>query len=225
MSLTETKSRINAVCKKTGRDPASVTLVAVSKFQPTEKIQLLLDQGQRVFGENRVQEATEKFPALREEYKDIELHCIGHLQTNKVKEAVRIFDVIETVDSLRLAKVINREMDNQKRSLSCFIQVNTGGEEQKGGVSTKELSALFRFCQEQTSLNIEGLMCIPPVNEIPDLHFALLHKLAKEFSMKKLSMGMSADFDAAIRYGATHVRIGTALFGIRDNCIAKPKII
>lgn len=218
MSLAETKSRINAVCKKTGRDPASVTLVAVSKFQPIEKIRLLLDQGQRVFGENRVQEAAEKFPALREEYKDIELHCIGHLQTNKVKEAVRIFDVIETVDSLRLAEVINREMDKQKRSLSCFIQVNTGGEEQKGGVSPKELGALFRFCQEQTSLNIEGLMCIPPVNEIPDLHFALLHKLAKEFSMKKLSMGMSADFDAAIRYGATHVRIGTAIFGIRDNC-------
>ena len=218
MSLAETKSRINAVCKKTGRDPASVTLVAVSKFQPMEKIRLLLDQGQRVFGENRVQEAAEKFPALREEYKDIELHCIGHLQTNKVKEAVRIFDVIETVDSIRLAEVINREMDKQKRSLSCFIQVNTGGEEQKGGVSPKELGALFRFCQEQTSLNIEGLMCIPPVNEIPDLHFALLHKPAKEFSMKKLSMGMSADFDAAIRYGATHVRIGTALFGIRDNC-------
>ena len=218
MSLAETKSRINAVCKKTGRDPASVTLVAVSKFQPMEKIRILLDQGQRVFGENRVQEAAEKFPALREEYKDIELHCIGHLQTNKVKEAVRIFDVIETVDSIRLAEVINREMDKQKRSLSCFIQVKTGGEEQKGGVSPKELGALFRFCQEQTSLNIEGLMCIPPVNEIPDLHFALLHKLAKEFSMKKLSMGMSADFDAAIRYGATHVRIGTALFGIRDNC-------
>ena len=218
MSLAETKSRVNAVCKKTGRDPASVTLVAVSKFQPMEKIRILLDQGQRVFGENRVQEAAEKFPALREEYKDIELHCIGHLQTNKVKEAVRIFDVIETVDSIRLAEVINREMDKQKRSLSCFIQVNTGGEEQKGGVSPKELGALFRFCQEQTSLNIEGLMCIPPVNEIPDLHFALLHKLAKEFSMKKLSMGMSVDFDAAIRYGATHVRIGTAIFGIRDNC-------
>ena len=218
MSLAETKLRIQDVCEKTGRDPASVNLVAVSKFQPVEKIKVLLDQGHRVFGENRVQEAAEKYPALREEYKDIDLHFIGHLQTNKVKEAVRIFDVIETVDSTRLAEGLNREMDKQKRSLPCFLQVNTGGEGQKGGVSPKELGALFRFCQEQTALRIEGLMCIPPVHEIPDLHFALLHKLAGELSLKKLSMGMSADFDAAIRYGATHVRIGSALFGSRDNC-------
>jgi len=217
MKLTETKSLIHSVCKKTERDPASVTLVAVSKFQPIEKIRLLLEQGQRVFGENRVQEAAEKFPPLREEYKDIELHFIGHLQTNKVKEAVRIFDVIETVDSVRLAKEINNEMNKQKRSLSCFIQVNTGGEEQKGGISPEKLGELFRFCREQTTLHIEGLMCIPPVHEIPDLHFALLHKLAGELSLKKLSMGMSTDFNAAIRYGATHLRIGTAIFGDRDN--------
>ncbi|MFH1157831.1 MAG: YggS family pyridoxal phosphate-dependent enzyme [Pseudomonadota bacterium] len=217
MEIMEIKSRIRAVCEKTGRDPASVTLVAVSKFQPPEKIRLLLDQGQRVFGENRVQEASEKFPSLREEYKDIELHFIGRLQTNKTREAVRIFDVIETVDSLRLAKEINHEMDRQKRSLSCFLQVNTGGEGQKGGVSPEDLGALFRFCREQTALRVEGLMCIPPVHEIPDLHFALLHKLAGELSLKKLSMGMSADFDAAIRYGATHVRIGSALFGVPEG--------
>jgi hypothetical protein len=215
MSLPEMKSRISSACKKYGRDPASVTLVAVSKFQPAEKIQLLLDQGQRVFGENRVQEAAEKFPGWREKYSGIELHLIGHLQTNKAGEAVRIFDVIETVDSTRLAEELKNEMDRQNRRLPCLIQVNTGDEGQKSGVTPKDLDALFRFCTEKMHLNIEGLMCIPPVHEIPDLHFALLHKLAHELSLKKLSMGMSADFDTAIRYGATHLRVGRALFGSR----------
>jgi pyridoxal phosphate enzyme (YggS family) len=215
MSLAEVKSRIGSACKKYGRDPASVTLVAVSKFQPVEKIQALIDQGQRVFGENRVQEAAEKFPALRENYPDIELHLIGHLQTNKAKEAVRIFDVIETVDSIRLAEELKSEMDKQHRRLPCMIQVNTGDEEQKGGVTPQDLEALFRFCSKKAQLPVEGLMCIPPVHEIPDLHFALLHKLAHEFSLRKLSMGMSADFDTAIRYGATHIRLGSALFGSR----------
>lgn len=204
MSLATVKSRI----------PAGVTLVAVSKNQPVEKIQALLDQGHRVFGENRVQEAAEKFPALRARYDNIELHFIGHLQTNKAKAAVSVFDVIETVDSMPLADALKKEMEKQKRTLPCFLQVNTGDESQKGGVPPKELEALFRFCKEQAQINIEGLMCIPPVHEIPDLHFALLRKLATELGLQKLSMGMSADFDIAIRYGATHVRIGSAIFHI-----------
>ncbi len=202
MSLKAVKSRI----------PPGVTLVAVSKAQPVENIRQLLDEGHRVFGENRVQEAEEKFPALRAQYKDIELHFIGHLQTNKAKAAVSVFDVIETVDRIPLAEALQKEMEKQQRNLPCFIQVNTGDEEQKGGVPPKELESLFRFCTEQAQINIAGLMCIPPVHEIPDLHFALLHKLAQNLGLKKLSMGMSADFDIAIRYGATHVRLGSAIF-------------
>jgi len=212
--LKEIKSRIASTCKKSGREGSSVTLVAVSKFQPVEKIEALLEQGHRVFGENRVQEAEEKYPVLRVKYPDIELHFIGHLQTNKAKDAVRLFDVIQTVDRPELAEALKREMDKQKRPLPCFIQVNTGDEEQKGGVAPKDLAALYSFCKE-LKLNITGLMCIPPADDIPDLHFALMHKLAGELGLNHLSMGMSADFDIAIRYGATHVRIGSALFGDR----------
>jgi hypothetical protein len=215
-ALAEIKSRITATCKKSGREASSVTLVAVSKFQPLEKIEALIEQGQRVFGENRVQEAEEKFSALRTKYPDLELHFIGHLQTNKAKDAVRLFNVIETVDRPELAEALRKEMDKQKRPLPCFIQVNTGNEEQKGGVAPQDLAALYRLCQE-LKLNITGLMCLPPAADIPDLHFALLHKLAGELGLKHLSMGMSADFDTAIRYGATHIRIGSALFGDREN--------
>ncbi|MCE9507204.1 MAG: YggS family pyridoxal phosphate-dependent enzyme [Alphaproteobacteria bacterium] len=217
MGLAAIKSRIRDACKKAGRSATAVTLVAVSKSQPVEKIEALLEQGQRVFGENRVQEAAEKFSGLREKYDGIELHLIGHLQTNKVKEAVRIFDVIESLDSIRLAGELAAEMKKQGRSLPCLIQVNTGGEAQKGGVAPQDLEALFRFCTEQANLRIEGLMCLPPVDDIPDLHFALLHKLAQGLSLPKLSMGMSADFETAIRYAATQVRVGSALFGTREN--------
>ena len=216
MGLGETKAQIAAACSEARREASAVTLVAVSKFQQLEKVEKLLDQGQRIFGENRVQEAEEKFPALRAKYPDIELHFIGHLQTNKAKDAVRIFDVIETVDRPELAEALKREMDKQRRELPCFIQVNTGNEEQKGGVARKDLAALYHACKE-LKLNITGLMCIPPVDDIPDLHFALLHKLAGKLGLKHLSMGMSADFDAAIKYGATHVRIGSALFGERKD--------
>lgn len=195
--------------------PANVTLVAVSKFQPPEKIEALLKKGQRVFGENRVQEAAEKFPALREKYPDIELHFIGHLQTNKAKDAVKLFDVIESVDSLRLAEELKKEMEKQGRNLPCFIQVNTGDETQKGGVHPHELEKLYKDCVA-LGLNIKGLMCIPPSADIPDLHFALLRKLARELNLKHLSMGMSADYETAIHYGATHVRLGTLLFGERQ---------
>lgn len=211
-ALVEIKSRIADGSKEAGYKPA--TLVAVSKTQPADKIEKLLAAGHRTFGENRVQEAGEKYPALREKYPDLELHFIGHLQTNKAKDAVRLFDVIETIDRPELAEALKQEMDKQNRNLPCFIQVNTGDEEQKGGVAVKDLMALVAKCKE-LKLNVTGLMCIPPVNDIPDLHFALLHKLSTELGLKNLSMGMSADFEAALKYGATHVRVGTALFGER----------
>lgn len=214
MSLAGVQADIADACKKAGRKKADITLVAVSKFQPAEKIEALIKQGHTVFGENRVQEAAEKFPALRAAHPDLQLHFIGHLQTNKVKDAVALFDVIETVDRPQLAEALAKEMAKQKRSLPCFIQVNTGDEEQKGGIAPHDLSALYKLCKE-LKLNITGLMCIPPVHEVADLHFALLHKLAGELGLKHLSMGMSADFPAAIKYGATHIRLGTALFGER----------
>jgi hypothetical protein len=216
VSLPEIKSRIDAACKQAGRAASSVSLVAVSKGQTPERISEVLDAGQRLFGENRVQEAEGKWPALRAKYPDLKVHLIGHLQTNKAKDAVQLFDGIQTVDSTRLAGALKNEMERQGRDIPCFLQVNTGEEAQKGGVAPKELEALYRFCTE-TKIRIDGLMCIPPLDEIPDMHFALLHKLAGELGVKQLSMGMSADFETAIRYGATHVRVGTALFGIREN--------
>jgi pyridoxal phosphate enzyme (YggS family) len=212
--LAEISKRLNIACADAGRGSGCVTLVAASKSQPLEKIQLLLELGHKTFGENKVQEAAEKFTPLREKY-NFELHFIGHLQTNKAKDAVRIFDVIETVDRIKLAEELHREMEKQKKFPACFIQVNTGDEEQKGGVSPKDLESLFRFCTEEAKLPVQGLMCVPPADEIPDLHFALMHKLAHEYGLPKISMGMSADFEIAIRYGASHVRIGTALFGPR----------
>ncbi len=216
MGLADVKADIISACKAADRKPDSVTLVAVSKFQTADKVENLLKDGQRVFGENRVQEAEEKYPALREQYPDIQLHFIGHLQTNKTKNAVALFDVIETVDREELAQALRKEMDKQGRELPCFIQVNTGEEPQKGGVAPKDLPALYQTCKE-LKLNIIGLMCIPPEEDVPDLHFALLAKLAGEVGLKQLSMGMSADFGTAIKYGATHVRVGTALFGDRQE--------
>jgi PLP dependent protein len=219
MSLPEIKSRIEAACKAAGRPVSSVSLVAASKGQSLDSLWEVLDQGHRVFGENRVQEAERRWPPLRAKYPGLKIHCIGHLQTNKVKEAVQIFDVIHTLDSARLADALHEEMEKQRRKLPCFIQVNTGAEPQKGGVAPKELESLLEHCRKE-HLQVEGLMCIPPHHEIPDMHFALLHKLAQELGLKQLSMGMSADFETAIRYGATHVRVGTSLFGIRENAKA-----
>lgn len=217
MALADIKQKIDAACKSASRDASSVTLVAVSKFQPLEKIVAVLNAGQRVFGENRVQDALERWPELLEKYSGVQLHFIGHLQSNKAKEAVKLFDIIETLDSQKLADALKNEMDKQGKKIPCFIQVNTGDEPQKGGVSPKELEKFFRFCREEAKLDIKGLMCIPPENEIPDMHFALLHKYAAALGLPFLSMGMSGDFEIAIRYGATHVRIGSALFGIREN--------
>lgn len=202
---------IDKACRDTQRARSDVTLVAVTKKHDAAAIAALIAQGQKTFGENRVQDAATKWPALRAQHPDVALHFIGHLQTNKVKEAVTLFDVIETVDSERLADALSLEMKKQNKSLPCFIQVNTGAEDQKGGVAIADLLALYRHCRD-AGLDIKGLMCIPPANDIPDLHFALLHKLSRELGLTDLSMGMSADFDRAIAFGATYIRVGSALF-------------
>ncbi len=213
--LAEVRQHIAAAARAAGRDPAAVTLVAVSKTHGADRVRELLDGGQRVFGENRVQEAEEKFPALKAEYPDLALHLIGPLQTNKAREAVALFDVIESVDRERLAATLAKEMTRSGRRPDCYIQVNTGEEPQKAGVLPAELDAFVASCRDTHKLPIVGLMCIPPVDEEPALHFALLAKMAARNGLAKISMGMSADYETAIRLGATHVRVGTALFGHR----------
>jgi pyridoxal phosphate enzyme (YggS family) len=213
--LAEVRQHIATAARAAGRDPASVTLVAVSKTHGADRVRELLDVGLRVFGENRVQEAEEKFPALKAEYPDLALHLIGPLQTNKAREAVALFDVIESVDRERLANTLAKEMTRLGRRPDCYIQVNTGEEPQKAGVLPAELDAFVAVCRDTYKLPIVGLMCIPPVDEEPALHFALLAKMAARNGLAKISMGMSADYETAIRLGATHVRVGTALFGHR----------
>jgi pyridoxal phosphate enzyme (YggS family) len=213
--LAEVNRRIAEAAKAAGRPPGDVTLVAVSKTHGAERVRELLEVGQRVFGENRVQEAQDKFPALKSEYPDLELHLIGPLQTNKAREAVALFDVIQSVDRERLAGVLAKEMERAGKRPTCFIQVNTGEEEQKAGILPAELDAFVASCRDVHKLPVVGLMCIPPVNEEPALHFALLHKMAARNGLAKVSMGMSADYETAVRLGATHVRVGSALFGAR----------
>jgi pyridoxal phosphate enzyme (YggS family) len=213
--LAEVRQHIAAAARAAGRDPASVTLVAVSKTHGADRVRELLEVGQRVFGENRVQEAEEKFPALRAAYPDLVLHLIGPLQTNKAREAVALFDAIESVDRERLAAMLAKEMTRSGRRPDCYVQVNTGEEPQKAGVLPAELDAFVASCRDSHKLPIVGLMCIPPVDEEPALHFALLAKMAARNGLAKISMGMSADYETAIRLGATHVRVGTALFGHR----------
>lgn len=213
MSIAENLKSIKAICARNGR--GDVALIAVSKMQPEEKIREALDAGQRLFGENRVQEAIRHWSALRADYPDLELHLIGPLQTNKVKDAVALFDVIQTVDREKLARALAAEMKKQNRPLPCFIEVNTGGEEQKAGIAPEALPEFLKLCRETCGLNITGLMCIPPLNDPPALHFALLKKLANENGLKNLSMGMSGDFEKALKLGATHIRLGTAIFGER----------
>ena len=213
--LTEVKTAIDAACKKAGRASGEVTLVAVSKTHAFERVRAALLAGQRVFGENRVQEAEDKWPALRTDYPDITLHLIGPLQSNKVKHAVATFDVIETVDREKLARALAREFSAQDKHLPVFVQINTGEEEQKAGVSPAAADAFIALCRDDLGLNVQGLMCIPPFDEEPSMHFALLGKIAARNGLKKLSMGMSGDFETAIDLGATHVRVGTAIFGQR----------
>jgi hypothetical protein len=199
-----------------GRDPASVTLVAVTKTFAAEAILPALAAGHRVFGENRVQEAKVKWPALRARFPDLELHLIGPLQSNKAREAVALFDAIHTVDRPKIALAIAEEIARQGRRPRLFVEVNTGGEAQKAGVLPEAADAFIRACREQHGLAIEGLMCIPPFDEPPAPHFALLQKIARRNALSYLSMGMSADFQSAIAFGATHVRVGSAIFGARD---------
>lgn len=199
-----------------GRAAGSVTLVAVSKTHDAPRIRPVLVAGHRVFGENRVQEAEGKWPALREEFPGIELHLIGPLQSNKAKEAVALFDVIESVDRPKIAEALAREMERQGRRPACLVQVNTGEEEQKAGIPPREADAFIARCRDVLKLPVVGLMCIPPVDEEPALHFALLREIARRNGLSVLSMGMSGDYETAITLGATHVRVGTAIFGGRD---------
>lgn len=206
---------IARAAKDCGRKPAEVQLVAVSKTKDAPEILPVIEAGQRVFGENRVQEAEGKWPALRAAHSGIVLHLIGPLQTNKVKEAVALFDVIETVDREKLAAALAAEIARAGRAPRVYVQVNTGAEEQKAGILPQDADGFIKACREQHGLTIEGLMCIPPVDEPPSAHFALLAKIAKRNGIEKLSMGMSADFEEAIQLGATSVRIGSAIFGSR----------
>ena len=214
-NLAAVRGRIEAAARFAGRPADAVTLVAVSKTHPADAVCAALRAGQRIFGENRVQEALSKFPTLRREFPDLTLHLIGPLQTNKVKEAVAHCDVIETVDRPRLAEALAREMAKTGRRLPCFIEVNTGEEPQKAGVLPAAADGFIRDCRDRLQLPIVGLMCVPPEHEVPALHFALLREIARRNGLDKLSMGMSADFETAIRFGATHVRVGTAIFGAR----------
>lgn len=214
-NLRTVRAQIEAAAKASGRAPGDVTLVAVGKVQPVEKVEAALAEGQRVFGENRVQEAQGKWPALKARYPDVTLHLIGPLQTNKAADAVALFDVIETVDRPKLARVLAAEMKKQGRALQCFVQVNTGEEEQKAGVLPGEADAFIEACRDEHGLNVVGLMCIPPADDEPALHFALLREIALRHGLEKLSMGMSGDYEVAIEFGATHVRVGTAIFGDR----------
>ncbi|MGP4693448.1 YggS family pyridoxal phosphate-dependent enzyme [Agrobacterium cavarae] len=213
--LADIKERIATTAEKAGRKAADVTLVAVSKTFDGDAIQPVIDCGQRVFGENRVQEAQGKWPALKEKTPDIELHLIGPLQSNKAADAVALFDVIESVDREKIARVLADECSKQGKALRFYVQVNTGLEPQKAGLDPRETAAFVKLCRDELKLTVEGLMCIPPADENPGPHFALLAKLAKECGVEKLSMGMSGDFETAIEFGATSVRVGSALFGAR----------
>ena len=216
-SLAHLQDRIDKTAIEAGRDSGAVALVAVSKKQPLERVEAALHAGHRRFGENRVQEAEARWTGLRPAYPDLILHLIGPLQTNKVKPAVALFDVIESIDRPKLARALAREMAASGKRRRCLIQVNTGEEPQKAGVVPADLDALLTLCRDTLDLPIEGLMCIPPIDEAPAPHFALLADLADRHGLKTLSMGMSGDFETAIRHGATQVRVGSAVFGERPT--------
>ena len=213
--LAAVKARMAAAATAAGRSAGDVRLVAVSKTKTAPEIQPVLAAGQRLFGENRVQEAVAKWPTLRERVPDMELHLIGPLQTNKVPEAVALFDVLQSLDREKLARALAGEMAKRGRRPACFIQVNTGEEPQKAGISPRQADSFIALCRGELGLPVAGLMCIPPVEEEPGLHFALLREIARRNGLAGLSMGMSSDFETAIRYGATHIRVGTAIFGER----------
>lgn len=215
MSLSKIRERIAKAEADAGRTPGSVSLVAVSKVQPAERVEAVLDEGHRVFGENRVQEAAERWPPFQERYEGIVLHLVGPLQTNKARQAIEMFDTIHSLDRPKLARTLARLAEETGRCPDLFVQVNTGEEPQKAGVLPADADTFVDECRS-LDLPVKGLMCIPPVDEEPSLHFALLAKIAERNGLSGLSMGMSGDFERAIALGATHVRVGSAIFGERD---------
>lgn len=215
MALSDILQKIRDEEARVGREVGSTRLIAVSKVQPLERVVAVLDEGHRLFGENKVQEAAGKWPDLRERYEGVTLHLIGPLQTNKARQAMELFDAIETVDRPKLARTIARLAEEMGQCPKLFVQVNTGEEEQKAGVMPADADGFIAECRD-LGLDIAGLMCIPPVDEEPSLHFALLAKIAKRNGIAELSMGMSGDFEKAVAQGATYVRVGSAIFGERD---------
>lgn len=218
--LASVRQRIVAAADEAGRPASDITLVAVSKTFEASAIEPVIAAGQRVFGENRVQESKAKWPELRSRHAGIELHLIGPLQSNKAQDAVALFDCIQSLDREKLARVLADEIQRQGRSPALFIEINTGSEEQKAGIAPRDADRFIASCRATYGLAILGLMCIPPADDEPALHFALLETIAKRNGLKGLSMGMSADFETAIRFGATHVRVGSAIFGERHVKIA-----
>jgi len=214
VSFESVNTAISEATLHAGRPVGCASLIAVSKVQPNERVEMVLKAGHRVFGENRVQEAAGKWPKFRETYENVQLHLIGPLQSNKVRQAFDLFDVIQTVDRLKLAKAIARISEEEGHCPQLFVQINTGEEVQKAGVAPHDADAFIQDCRD-LGLTIAGLMCIPPAGEEPSLHFALLKKIAQRNDIKDLSMGMSSDFEAAIAQGATYVRVGSAIFGDR----------
>lgn len=214
LGLTDIRTRIEKACKEADRDPSDVTLVAISKVQPLERVEAVLAEGQRVFGENRVQEAAGKWPDFKARFEGVELHLVGPLQSNKARQAMELFDVIHSVDRPKLAQAIARLAQELGSCPDLFIQVNTGEEDQKAGILPADADNFIAECRA-LDLPVKGLMCIPPVEETPSLHFALLGKIAARNGLSGLSMGMSGDFEEAIALGATHVRVGSAIFGER----------
>jgi PLP dependent protein len=215
--LSDVRGRIAQAARDCGRNPQDVTLVCVSKTFDAGAIKPVLAAGVRLFGENRVQEALEKWPPLKQAFAGVELHLIGHLQTNKAREAVQFFDVIETVDRPRIAEALAREMSRLGRVPRLYVQVNTGSEPQKAGILPEDADRFIATCRKDYDLEVEGLMCIPPIDDQASPHFALLNKIAAANGIKVLSMGMSRDFELAIQLGATHVRVGSAIFGTRPK--------
>ncbi len=215
--LEAVRSQVAQACRDASRDPATVTLVAISKTFDADAIEPVIVGGQRIFGENRVQEAKAKWPSLMARHSGIELHLVGSLQSNKAKEAVALFDAIHSVDRTSLAEALAKEIGCQSRQPLLFVEINTGAEPQKAGVLPQDADAFLAACRDGYGLKISGLMCIPPHDEAPAPHFALTAKIAKRNGLKLLSMGMSADFPIAIAFGATHVRVGTAIFGGRTQ--------
>ena len=214
--LAQVREAIAECEKQAEREPGSVTLIAVSKTFEADIVREALDAGQRVFGENKVQEAKGKWPELRDDYEGVELHLIGPLQSNKAKDAVALFDVIHTIDRKKIARAIRVEMEKQSRDIGLFVQINTGSEPQKAGILPEEADDFIGFCQVELGLKIRGLMCIPPVEDNPKAHFKLLRKIAKRNGIRELSMGMSSDYEEAVAQGATFVRVGSAIFGGRS---------